>query len=75
MQDNYTPGSYSLVFATDEDYRRALTKSIKNQKLFGYSDFDHQGLELFWHSKAKRDKAIRILDKEYGISVDWFDFV
>lgn len=72
MQDNYQPGTYSIVFHTAEDYKFAMEipPSILN-----YWVFDAEGIELFWHSKEKRDEAIHILDKVYGISVDWFDFV
>jgi hypothetical protein len=62
---------YSIVFHTAEDFKRILKL---DPSLFGYKDFDESGIELFWAFKAKRDKAIRVLDKEYGISVDWFDF-
>ena len=72
MQDYYTPGSYSIVFHTAEAYKFAMKL---DPSILNYWVFDEEGIELFWHSKAKRDKAIRTLDKVYGISVDWFDFV
>ena len=71
MTDYYTPGSYSIVFHTAEAYKFAISLDLA---ILDYCVFDEEGIELFWHSKAKRDKAIHILDKEYGISVDWFDF-
>ena len=64
--------SYSLVFHTDEDFNRILKL---DPSIFGYSDYDQDGIELFWVSKVKRDKARNILKKEYGITVDTFDFV
>lgn len=72
MQDNYQPGSYSIVFHTSEAYNFAMKL---DPTILDYWVFDEEGIELFWHSKEKRDEAIRILDTDYHISVDWFDFV
>jgi hypothetical protein len=67
---------YSIVFHTDEDFNSKHLRGLGNSMrgLFDYTDVDTKGIEIFWTSKAKRDKAVSILSKKYGISVDTFDF-
>lgn len=71
MTDNNIPGTYSIVFHTAEAFKFAMKL---DPSILNYWVCDEEGIELFWHSRRKRDKAERILDKEYGITVDTFEF-
>jgi hypothetical protein len=65
---NKSTKQYSIELDTKEDFKRISNQ----QKRFGWTA--SAGFTFFWGAKAKRDKAVRILDKEYGITVDTFDF-
>ena len=69
--ENLPKHKYSIMLHTDEDLR--FVKKL-DPSILDYTAFDEEGIELFWASKEKRDKAIRTLKKKYNISVDWFDF-
>jgi hypothetical protein len=39
-----------------------------------YDEVDAPEIEVYWHSKSKRDKAVRLLRNE-GITVDTYELV
>lgn len=61
---------YSIVFHTAECYIEAM----KLDGFHTYNDVDAPEIEVYWNSKSKRDKAIRLLRRE-GITVDTYEFV
>lgn len=61
---------YSIVFHTAECYIEAMNLD----EFHTYDDVDAPEIEVYWHSKSKRDKAVRLLRRE-GITVDTYELV
>lgn len=60
---------YSIVFHTAECYIEAM----KLDEFHTYTEVDAPEIEVYWNSKSKRDKVVRLL-KKHGIVVDTFEF-
>jgi len=61
---------YSVVFHTAECYIEAMNL----EGFHTYDEVDAPEIEVYWHSKSKRDKAVRLLRNE-GITVDTYELV
>ena len=71
MKTDTEQNTYSIIFHTAEAFKQAMTL---DPTVLDYWVCDEEGIELFWNSKAKRDKAERTLKKQFGIIVDTFEF-